>query len=268
MKTVLATILIGSALGFVSPATAATAKDADPTSEDTVTSSDRTAALSTPTPLVTPAVALAPGAARVLLGADLQRPGGTLDSIRPEFQGEVGVGHGVTVGAGSRWVGGDAGHAANGLAPWVQARLQLFGNGLEGWSGGVGLAYKQIGFGGGERETEASFSATFRSRWLEAGGQAVFGQSLRDAGEHDLEGRVYGAYRVLPIVSLGLAAQLRAAVGEVEPGANTRRADWLAGAIATAYFGGLQVGVLGGGSSVGLITGVGVVGQGFASYRF
>lgn len=245
------------------------ADDGAPSERVVSSSAEETAALSTPTPLVTPAIALPAMNARVLVGADAQRPSGTFSSIRPEFAGELGLGKGVTVGAGTQWFGGDFGRASDGLSPWAQVRIQLFGDPLSGgWSGGAGLVYKQVGFGGGEREAEASFSATYRSRSIEAGGQAVFGQSARDVGEHDIEARAYGALRVLPTLSLGVAGQARTAVGELEPGSTSRRSDVLVGGIGTAYVGKLQVGVFGGASSLGLATGVGAFGQGFASYRF
>lgn len=262
-------MLMCASLTLLAQRASAGESDMPPKSGEPGSSADQTAALSTPTPLVTSAAALPAMSARVLVGVDAQRPAGTFDSIRPEFMGEVGLGKGVTVGAGTQWFGGDFVRASDGLAPWAQLRVQLFGDPLTGgWSGGAGIAYKQVGFGGGEREAEASFSATYRSRSIEAGGQAVFGQSARDIGEHDIEARAYGAVRVLPTLSLGAAGQARTAVGELEPGNTSRRSDFLVGGIGTAYVGRLQIGVFGGASSLGLATGVGAFGQGFASYRF
>ena len=175
------------------------------------TGPERTAALVTPTVLVTPAAAMPALRGRVLLGADAQSPSGALDGIRPQFAAELGLGKGFTLGAGTRWVGGDAVSGTDGLSPYGQLRFQVFGDplGRNAVVGGVSLTYKQIGFQGGERELEAAFTTTFRSSRLEAGGQVVLGQSLREGEEHDGELRAYAALRVLPTLSVGLTRSAR-----------------------------------------------------------
>ena len=236
---------------------------------------ERTASLVTPTALLTPAAAMPALRGRVLLGADAQTPSGSLDALRPLVAAELGLGKGLTLGAGSRWVGGDTVTGTNGLAPYGQLRLQVFGDAQRhGAVGGVSLTYKQVGFRGGERELEAGFTTTYRSRWVEMGGQVVVGQSLREGEEHDGELRAYVAARVLSNLSLGLTGQVRTALGEEDAedakkaGVEARRWDALGGVLASLYVSDVQVGLVGGVSTQALSSSVGAYGQGFVSYLF
>ena len=238
--------------------------------------SERTASLVTPTALLTPAAAMPALRGRVLLGADAQTPSGSLDGVRPLVAAELGLGKGLTLGAGSRWVGGDTVTGTSGLAPYGQLRLQVFGDAQRhGAVGGVSLTYKQVGFRGGERELEAGFTTTYRSRWVEMGGQVVVGQSLREGEEHDGELRAYVAARVLPNLSLGLTGQVRTRLGEEdeaerakEGGPEGREWDALGGVLASLYVSDVQVGLVGGVTTQALSSSVGAYGQAFVGYLF
>ncbi|MFI5298322.1 MAG: hypothetical protein ACHREM_09510 [Polyangiales bacterium] len=222
-----------------------------------------------PTLLVTPAGALPLYSVRATAGADTQSPNGSADRVRPLFAAEIGLGKGFTIGAGTQWIGGDAGSGTDGLSPYAQVRLQLFGapDG-EGWVGGASLRYKQVGFGGGEKETEASFATRYRRDHVEFGLEGVFGQSMKDGGEHDVEARAYGVIRPIPLLAIGLTGQARTSVGEKDADSPARSWDVTGGGIASAIFGTMQVGVMGGATTVSLASGVGATGQAFAAYRF
>jgi hypothetical protein len=222
-----------------------------------------------PTLLVTPAGAVPTYGARVTVGTDYASPRGAVDALRPVGAFEVGLGHGITVGAGTQWVGGDTGVGTAGLSPYAQVRLQLFGaTDGEGWVGGASVRYKQVGFGGGERETEASFATRYRRHHVEFGLEGVFGQSMKDAGEHDVEARAYGVVRPLSFLAVGLTGQARMSVGETDANSPARSWDLTGGGIASAIFGTLQLGVLGGATTMNLAADVGGTGQAFAAYRF
>ncbi|GAC1351118.1 MAG: hypothetical protein NVS3B20_01970 [Polyangiales bacterium] len=207
-----------------------------------------------PTLLFTPAASLPTLHARALMGAEAQTPAGTLGQVRPLVGGEIGLGKGLTFGAGTHWIGGGDAKTADGLTPFAQIRYQLFGDPSgHGWLGGASLTYKQVGFGTKEPEAEASFSVQYRAIRYEAGLQAVFGQSLRDGGEHDGEGRAYAGIRVLPQLLLGAAGQFRAKIGESEVGSVARDFDVIGGAMASVTFGRFQIGALAGVSTLGLV---------------
>ena len=165
----------------------------------------------------------------------------------------------------------------SGLAPYGQLRYQVFGDASRrGAVGGVSLTYKQVGFRGGERELEAAFTTTYRSRYLETGAQVVVGQSLREGEEHDGELRAYLAGRVLPSLSIGVTGQVRTSLGEEDEadkkkeggGEEGREWDALGGALVSLYVGDVQVGAVGGVSTQALTSGVGAYGQAFVGYLF
>lgn len=240
---------------------------------DATNGSDRTGGASTtPTLIFTPAAALPAMTSRVTAGAEGQTTAGAYDKARPIVSAEVGLGRGFTVGAGSHWFGGDGAHDLSGLSPYAQLRYQLFGS-ADGYGllGGTSLTYKRIGYAGSqESEAEGAFSLQYRKPTYELGAQGVFGQSFKDAGEHDVEGHGYGGYRVIPELLVGFAGQLRAGVGERE--ANSPKATWdgLGGAMVSATLGVFQIGTLAGVSTIGLPTGsrVSPAGQVFGSFRF
>ncbi|MFI5298373.1 MAG: hypothetical protein ACHREM_09765 [Polyangiales bacterium] len=222
-----------------------------------------------PTLLVTPAGALPTYGARVTVGTDYAAPRGSVDALRPVGAFEIGLGKGFTIGAGTQWIGGDTGTGSDGLSPYAQVRLQLFGapDG-EGWVGGAAIRYKQVGFGGAEKETEASFATRYRRNAIELGLEGVFGQSMKDAGEHDVEARAYGVVRPLSFLAVGLTGQARTSIGETDANSPARTWDLTGGGIVSAVFDTMQVGVLAGATTLNLASGVGATGQAFAAYRF
>ncbi|MFO0660958.1 MAG: hypothetical protein U0165_14170 [Polyangiaceae bacterium] len=254
--------------------TSATSETKPPSSEPEERFSDRTGgAFVAPTLLFTPAAAVPAWTARVIGGAEIQPNSGVYDVARPLLSGEVGLGRGFTVGAGTRWVGGDNATATDGLTPFAQARYQLFGNtNGSGWVGGVSLTYKQIGFKGAEPELEGSFSIQHRAKMFEIGAQATVGQALKDGGEHDLEARLLALYRFIPELGIGAAGQIRGDIGEEEQEANRptgkRDFDAVGGAIASATYGRWQLAALGGMSTLGLRNKASPITQIFAGAQF
>ncbi|MFI5298314.1 MAG: hypothetical protein ACHREM_09470 [Polyangiales bacterium] len=247
------------------------AADSDASQPVQVVANDTSSAATwvAPTLLVTPAGALPTYGARVTVGTDYASPRGSADSLRPVGAFEIGLGKGFTVGAGTQWIGGDVGTGTDGLSPYAQVRLQVFGSpDGEGWVGGAALRYKQVGFGGGEKETEASFATRYRRDRIEVGLEGVFGQSMKDAGEHDVEARAYGVIRPISFLALGLTGQARTSVGETDANSPPRTWDLTGGGIASAVFGTMQLGVMGGATTLNLASGVGATGQAFAAYRF
>lgn len=224
-----------------------------------------------PTLLFTPGAAVPKWTGRVVAGGEFQPNSGAYDAARPVLSGEVGVGYGLTLGAGTRWVGGDNATTSDGLTPFAQARYQIFGapNG-RGLIGGVALTYKQIGFEGTEPEVEGSFSLQYRARAFEVGAQATLGQSIRDGGEHDAEVRVLALYRIIDNVGVGGAAQVRGDIGEdeiVEP-AGRKEFDAVGGALASVTIGRWQIAGLGGASTLGLKDKAGAIVQLFGAAQF
>jgi hypothetical protein len=228
-----------------------------------------------PTSLFIPAAALPTLNVRMTVGADIQ-PIGSFDAVRPLVRAELGLGRGFTVAAGSSWFGGDRSSTIDGLTPYAQVRYQLFGSrdGM-GWQGGVALTGKRVGWHNGDAEMEASFSVQYRARRWEVGAQGTFGQSLVDAGEHDLEARAFAAWRVIPSFAVGVAAQLRVDVGNESPALEAMlrarglaEVDMIGGAMASYTYERWQVGALAGVSTIGLYENAGFIGQGFGSVRF
>jgi hypothetical protein len=225
--------------------------------------------------LFTPAAALPPLNVRITTGVDVQTPAGARYGVGPLLSAEFGLPARLTLAGGTSWVGGDTLAVRDGFTPFAQLRYQVFGaaSGM-GPLGGASLTYKRVGYRGGEHELEASFSFQYRRPRFEFGAQGVFGQSLEEGGEHDLEARVYAAIRVVPAVALGVSAQLRGDLGdEAEarggarpPGRN--EVDFLGGAMASLTAGRWQVGGLAGASTLGMIDRVGLLAQLFGSTRF
>jgi hypothetical protein len=268
--------LVTSSLVFALASSSAAAQSTDEVEGTRVPLDDATGgAYTPPTTLFTPAAALPTLNMRVSIGAFVQ-PVGSFDAVRPAVAAELGLGRGFTLAVGSNWFGGDAASTVDGMTPYAQVRYQLFGarDGM-GWQGGVALTGKRVGWHNGDAEVEASFSTQFRARRWEAGAQGTFGQSIVDGAEHDLEARVYAAWRVIPAFALGLTAQLRVDVGnesaalEAMLRARGRAdADLIAGAMASYTYERWQFGALAGVSTLGLYANAGFIGQGFGSVRF
>jgi hypothetical protein len=231
-------------------------------------------AYTSPTPLFTPAAALPVWMPRLTVGVDLQTAG-NLSAARPLINAEVGLPAGFTLGAGTQWVGGDR-SAIDSITPYAQLRYQIFGNANGvGWLGGASVTYKRIGYLGGENEIEASFSTQYRTSRYEVGAQATLGQSLQDAGEHDVEGRLYAAVRLVPALALGISGQVRGDIGDESAAIEiARRAagrsefDFIGGATASYTFSRWQLGALVGASTLGLYENVAFVSQLQGQVRF
>ena len=255
-------------------APAARAQSADAPSQRVPTSDPTGGAYTSPTLLFTPAAALPSLNVRITTGVDLQTPSDAFYGVRPLLNAELGLPARFTLAGGTSWVGGDTLSAGDGFSPFAQVRYQIFGaaDGL-GALGGASLTYKRVGYRGGENELEASFSFQYRRARFELGAQGVFGQSLEEGEEHDLEARVYGAFRVVPQLALGLSAQVRGDVGEEEEAGRPRLAgrnefDFIGGAMASFTSGRWQAGALVGASTLGMAERAGLLGQLFGSARF
>lgn len=230
-----------------------------------------------PTLLFVPAAALPSLNVRVITGVGFQAPAGQLDGVRPHLAGELGVGQGVTLAAGSRWFGGGDGDRSvlGGLTPFGQVRLALFGDPhAPGLLGGAALTIKRVGYRDGEPELEAAFSLEARTPRLEAGANAVLGQSLAEAGEHDVELHLFGGVRPFPALLLGVSGQVRAGIGEEESAAGggprelEADTDLQGGAIASLTVGTWQLGTLVGASTLGLTDHAGLLVEVFGAVRF
>lgn len=256
-------------------APAAFAQSADAPSERVPTSDPTGGAYTSPTLLFTPAAALPSLNVRITTGVDLQTPSDAFYGVRPLLNAELGLPARFTLAGGTSWVGGDTLPTGDGFTPFAQVRYQIFGaaDGL-GALGGASLTYKRVGYRGGENELEASFSFQYRRPRFELGAQGVFGQSLEEGEEHDLEARVYGAFRVVPQLAVGLSAQVRGDVGEEEEEAGRPRVagrnefDFIGGAMASFTSGRWQAGALVGASTIGMAERAGLLGQLFGSARF
>ena len=232
-------------------------------------------AYTAPTTLFTPAAALPRFNARVTLGADVQ-PTGVFSPVRPLITAELGLPAGFTLAAGTTFFGGDQSRVADEFTPFVQVRYHIFGRpDGHGWQVGVSLTGKRVGYNGGDAELEASFQVQYRARRWEVGAQGTFGQSLTEADGHDIEARVYAAWRVIPSLALGVAVQTRADVGEGSPEEEAARAakglpelDFIGGALASWTYERWQLGALAGASTIGFANGAAFIGQAFGTVRF
>jgi hypothetical protein len=232
-------------------------------------------ASTTPTLLFIPAGALPVWNVKVVTALGMQGPTaadrlaiGRSLGFQPSVGGELGLPAGVTLGAGTAWVGGDASPtpASEGLSPYFQARYHLLGadNG-RGFQMGTSLTYKFVGFQGDPGELELALSSQYRETHYEVGLQAVVGKDLASE-DADGELHAYALYRVIPQLGLGGAAQVRAGL-DVAP--DERRYDVAGGAIASFTTATWQVACLGGVTTIGLDPGhVGGLAQVFAAARF
>lgn len=229
-------------------------------------------AYTVPTTLFVPAAALPSLMPRITLGADVQSTG-RLSPVRPYLNAELGLPLGFTLAAGTQFLGGDPPRAGDSITPFAQVRYQLFGraDGM-GPIGGVSVTYKRVGYRGGENEVEAAFSFQYRRPRFEVGAQGTFGQSLEEGEEHDLEARVYAAYRVLPSLAIGLSGQVRGDIGEEDEALRVamgrNELDFTGGAIASYTISRWQFGALLGATNLGLVDQVAFLGQLQGQVRF
>lgn len=232
-------------------------------------------ASTTPTLLFIPAGALPVWNVKIVTALDVQGPTapdrlaiGRSLGFQPSVGGELGLPAGVTLGAGTAWVGGDANPspASDGLSPYFQARYHLAGadNG-RGFQIGTSVTYKFVGFQGDPGEMELALSLQYRQIHYEAGLQAVVGKDF-GSEDADAELHAYALYRVIPQLGLGGAAQVRTGF-DVAP--NESHYDVAGGAIASFTTGTWQVACLGGVTTIGLDPGhVGGLAQLFVTTRF
>jgi hypothetical protein len=233
-------------------------------------------AYTTPTLLFVPAAAVPVWTVRVVTSLDVQGPTvpdrlATSDAglgFQPGIGGEIGLPLGFTIGAGSRWVGGDVSPTpiSGGLSPYAQARYRILGaESGRGFLLGASVTYKFVGFQGDPGEMEWALSAQYRAARWEAGLQGVFGKDFGSA-HADVEVHAYVLYRFVPQLGLGAAGQVRLGVVS-EP--DEPSYDVIGGALASLTLSRWQLGLLGGGTTVGLGSGqVGGLGEVFATVRF
>ena len=267
-----------STAAFAQDATAAKTDTNQSKSEESVRDEDPTGgAYTSPTLLFMPAAAVPKWNARVIASTELQGPADVHATFRPGLGGEIGLPGGVTIGAGTNWVGGDVNQGTGrtdfnlGLSPYAQARIHLLGrDDGYGFQLGTGLVYKFVGFEGDPGELELAVSTQYRHIKYEIGLQAVLGQDLREGDGHDGEIHAYAVYRVIPQLALGGAGQVRMALGDDNEAAGARRSyDVIGGAIASLTLGRYSVGALGGVSTLGLDrTRTGALAQLFGTVRF
>lgn len=230
-------------------------------------------AYTVPTTLFVPAAALPSLMPRVTVGADIQTAG-RLSPVRPYLNAELGLPAGFTIAAGTQFLGGDPPRAGDAITPYAQVRYQIFGraDGM-GLLGGASLTYKRIGYLGGENELEAAFSLQYRAARYEVGVQGTFGQSLQEGEEHDIEGRVYAAYRVIPSLAIGVSGQVRGDIGEEEDEAarlamGRNELDFTGGGIVSYTISRWQFGALVGATNLGLLDRVAFLSQVQGQVRF
>jgi hypothetical protein len=234
-------------------------------------------AYTSPTLLFIPAGAVPVWNVRVTGFAEAQGPYQSAASpnpdagLRPGAGIELGLPLGITLNAGTQWVGGDVNASGQkdfnlGLSPFFQARLHLLGDASgQGFQLGTSVTYKFVGFEGDPGEMELAVSAQYRARAFEAGLQGVIG---KDFATTDADGEVhaYALYRVIPQLGIGAAGQLREGL-VYQPGETAW--DLIAGGIVSLTLGRYQVGGLVGATTLGLDQGrFGALGQLFASARF
>lgn len=244
-------------------------------SEERVPVGDPTGgAYTSPTMLFIPAGALPTWNARAILSTELQGPSDVHAGFRPGIGAELGLPAGVTVAAGTNWVGGDINPGTGrtdfnlGLSPYAQARLHILGDkDGRGFQLGTSATYKFVGFEGDPGEGELALSAQYRMPAYELGLQAVGGKDFSSEAA-DVEAHAYALYRVVPQLGVGAAGQVRVAVIS-DPTAPQNAYDAMGGAIGSFTVGRYQVGALAGGSTLGLAQGhVGALGQLFGTARF
>ncbi len=234
-------------------------------------------AYTTPTLLFTPAGAVPTWNVRVITSLDVQGPtvqdrlaSSTSVGFQPGIGGELGLPGGFTLGAGTNWVGGNVSPApvGDGLSPYFQLRYHILGDNVDGrgFQLGTSATYKFVGFDGDPGEMEIAVSAQYRHRYFEVGLQGVIGKDFATT-DADGEFHAYAAYRPIPQLALGGAAQIRIAI--VSQPTDPSSYDVISGAIASLTLGRWQLGLLGGESTVGLAQGqLGALGEIFATARF
>lgn len=123
-------------------------------------------AYTSPTLLFVPAAAVPKWNVRAIVSTELQGPSDVHAGFRPGLGAELGLPAGITLGAGTNWVGGDVNPTTNqtdfnlGLSPYFQARLHLYGNADgRGFQLGTSVTYKFVGFEGDPGEAELGVSA-------------------------------------------------------------------------------------------------------------
>ncbi len=235
-------------------------------------------AYTSPTLLFVPAAAVPAWTARAIVSTELQGPSDVHAGFRPGIGAELGLPAGITLGAGTNWVGGDVNPTSGatdfnlGISPYLQARLQLLGapDG-RGFQLGVSTLYKFVGFEGDPGEIEAAVSAQYRARRWELGLQGALGQDFGDPNNHDGEVHAYALVRPVPQLGLGAAGQVRIAIAPPagDPSAPPSHYDVVGGGIGSLTLGHYQVGALAGVSSLGLAQGtLGALGQLFGTVHF
>ena len=277
-SAVAAVSLFSSTVALAQDATAAKSDTNQSKSEASAREEDSTGgAYTSPTLLFMPAAAVPKWSARAIVSTELQGPADVHATFRPGLGGELGLPGGVTIGAGTNWVGGDVNRGTGrtdfnlGISPYAQARIHVLGrDDGYGFQLGAGLVYKFVGFEGDPGELELAVSTQYRHIKYEIGLQAVLGQDLREGDGHDGEIHAYAVYRVVPQLALGGAGQVRVALGDDEEAAGARRSyDVIGGAIASLTLGRYSIGALGGASTLGLDrTRTGALAQLFGTARF
>ena len=278
-KTVVARLAAAS-LGLLAPASAMAQTDnpvvAPP--EAAVRNDPTGGAYTTPTLLFIPAAAVPVWNVRAIVSSELQSPSDVHAGFRPGLGAELGLPAGITLGAGTNWVGGDVNPDTGntdfnlGISPYVQARVHLYGDADgRGLQLGTAAIYKFVGFEGDPGEIELALSAQYRQAFYELGLQGTLGQDFGDSNNHDGEVHAYALVRPIPQLGLGGAGQVRIAIAPPvnDPSATPTHYDVVGGGIASLTLSRYQVGALAGASSLGLDQGhVGALGQLFATARF
>lgn len=235
-------------------------------------------AYTSPTLLFVPAAAVPKWTARAIVSTELQSPSDVHAGFRPGLGMELGLPAGITLGAGTNWVGGDINPNTGatdfnlGLSPYAQARIHLYGdaNG-RGLQLGTAAIYKFVGFEGDPGEMELAVSAQYRQRMYELGLQGNVGQDFGDSNNHDGEVHAYALVRPIPQLGLGGAGQVRVAIAPKagDPNAPASHYDFVGGALASVTLSRYQIGALVGASSLGLDQGhTGALGQLFGTAAF
>jgi hypothetical protein len=271
---------LAAVLATVAPATAFAQNDQPgvATAEAPVRNDPTGGAYTTPTLLFIPAAAVPAWTVRAIVSSELQGPSDVHAGFRPGLGAELGLPAGITLGAGTNWVGGDVSpNTGNtdfnlGISPYAQARLHLYGdaNG-RGLQLGTAAIYKFVGFEGDPGEIELALSAQYRQALYELGLQGNLGQDFGDSNNHDGEVHAYFLIRPIPELGLGGAGQVRIAIAPPvnDPNAAPSHYDLVGGGIASVTLSRYQIGALAGASSLGLLQGqVGALGQLFATARF
>ncbi len=251
----------------ITPRAEAPAKD-DPTG----------GAYTTPTLLFIPAAAVPAWNVRAIVSTELQSPSDVHAGFRPGLGAELGLPAGITLGAGTNWVGGDINPSTGntdfnlGISPYLQARLHLYGDADgRGLQLGTAAVYKFVGFEGDPGEVELAVSAQYRQRLYELGLQGNLGQDFGDSNNHDGEVHAYALVRPIPQLGLGGAGQVRIAIAPPvgDPNAAPSHYDVVGGGMASVTLSKYQLAALAGVSSIGLTQGsTGVLGQLFVTARF